>query len=115
MHSLLLIHAPMQDLAKAGFLYAVCRKGHLDAVKIGYTCSQDPHAYCHKFNRTYVPVQILQLVPVSNAPLAEKMAHHYLKKTRVSKRNEVFDISNDEARLNKCFQHVEAFDVVNIC
>lgn len=98
---------------KSGFLYAVARQGDLTAVKIGYTCAKDPWAYCRAYNRTMVPVEILQLLPTSNAPLAEKMAHHFLMSKRVSMQHEVFDMHICANRLQDCFRHIEAFDIMS--
>lgn len=100
----------MGDVAVAGFLYGVARQGFLELVKVGFTRSKNPHKYCNNFNRTLCPVQILFLIPVSNARLAETMAHHFLKQHRVNQRNEMFDMTGAMDRLADCFAQVEAFD-----
>lgn len=95
---------------EAGFLYAVSRQNDLTAVKIGFTKSQDPWAYCQAYNRTMVPVHVHQLIPTCNAPLSEKLAHQLLKSHRVSLQHEVFDLHLHPEKLDACFEWVKAFD-----
>ncbi len=47
---------------------------------------------------------------MSNARLSENMALHFLKQQRVTRRNEVFDMTGATDRLAHCFDQVEAFD-----
>lgn len=81
---------------KAGYLYVVSRQGVYDAVKIGFTCTADPHAYVNDYARTLTPLEVISIVPAANARFAEALAHHTLAPRRLHDRHEVFDLSLPE-------------------
>ena len=49
------------------------------SAKVGYTRQHDPHAYLESsYARTMVPMEVIEIVPVNNAPLMERLMHHQL-------------------------------------
>lgn len=85
----------------AGYLYGCCPKGQYNMVKIGVTCNQDPFIYVKtNYARTMVPLQIIFVLPMSNAPLMEKLTHHLLHTARLDDKHEVFDLMTSDGQLD---------------
>ncbi len=80
----------------AGYIYAVCRQGRYAEVKNGFTKSAEPFTYLQHYKRTFTPLEIIDVVPVSDAPLMERVGHHLLNAHRIDPRHELFDLSNDD-------------------
>ena len=78
-----------------GYLYAGCRKGEYAAAKIGFTTDADPWAYCRtNMGRFMQPLEIIDIVPVGHARVAETVAHHLLKDLKVER--EVFNMADTD-------------------
>lgn len=97
--------------ARAGFVYACCRRGCFTHVKIGFT-TQNPHRYCEHYSRTLLPLQVISITPFSNARLAEAMVFHILNAYRTDMKHEVFDLSNENGLedLSAALDHAAALD-----
>ena len=96
-----------------GFVYACCRQGQLDSVKVGFT-TQDPHVYTSGFSRTLCPLQVLAIRPFSNARLAEAMVFHIMCNRRVNPKHEVFDLSGQDGPelLQTALDHASTVDAL---
>lgn len=94
-----------------GYIYAVCRTGDASAVKIGFTTSFAVEQYLHdSYSRTLSPLQILLVIPVSNARLSEGVIHHVLQPYRIMNEHELFNLSLGLEPLYNAWHTVCALD-----
>lgn len=87
----------------AGFLFCVCSPSHFEMVDIGSTCHVDPQQFLRlRYARTHKKIQVLDIVPVSNAELMCALARHLLSTAVTSTTNTfnmmTFDGQFDHAR-----------------
>ena len=77
-----------------GYVYAVCQRGLRHSVKIGFTSLLTVEKYLHDcYSRSLSPLQILLVLPTSNARLAESLIHHTLAEYCLHERHELFDLA----------------------
>lgn len=73
-----------------GYIYAVCRQGVLDAVKISYTTLFTVEQYVYQgYAVSLTPSQIILVTPVSNARVAEAVIHHVVAPYRLHDKHEI--------------------------
>lgn len=81
----------------AGYCYFCCTQNNYAQVKGGMTCTADPYAYLNdNYARTMVPLQVLAVIPVSNARLMERLMFHMLTPKRIDPKHEVFNMTDGQ-------------------
>ncbi|KAL3159503.1 hypothetical protein ABBQ38_009921 [Trebouxia sp. C0009 RCD-2024] len=94
-----------------GYVYAVCNRGHYSSIKIGLTTIACVERYLHEsYSRALSPLEIIFVIPVANARLAESLLHHILAQHRVDERHELFDLSQAMDKLQMAKEAVLLHD-----
>ncbi len=77
----------------AGFVFCVCPPCHFETVDIGSTCHVDPQQFLKlRYGRTHKKIQVLDVVPVSDAVLMGDLARHLLSTVVVSPKAHTFNM-----------------------
>ncbi len=59
-------------MARWGWVYVVCNRGHYSSIKIGFTTSPSVERFLYdSYIRSLSPLEIILVIPVANARLAE--------------------------------------------
>ena len=101
-----------------GFVYGVAAgrgSAAWSAVKLGLTRQGNPVVYCRRqYERVLWPLNIIRIVEVPNAGLAEQMLFEALAPYRVSRDRELFDMTGRNQDLEMAFDSLKpAFEAIH--